>query len=107
MDESARVPLIVSATGRKRGTASPRLVELVDVFPTLKDYFELRGIVASKPDAFARGFTEALIDYALGRPFGFSDEDVAASIEKQAREKNFAVRAFIQMLVASDAFHSK
>ena len=41
--------------------------------PAFKDYFELRDIVASKSDAFARGFTEALIEYALGRPSGFTD----------------------------------
>ncbi len=75
--------------------------------PAFKNYFELRDIVASKSDAFVRGFTEALIEYALGRPFGFADEDLAASIANQSREKDFALRELIQALVASEAFHSK
>jgi hypothetical protein len=75
--------------------------------PAFKDYFELRDIVASKSDAFARGFTEALIEYALGRQFGFTDEDLAVSILKQARDKDFALREFIHALAASEAFHSK
>jgi hypothetical protein len=75
--------------------------------PAFKDYFELRDIVAAKPEPFARGFTEALIEYVLGRPSGFSDEDLAAGIVRRAQEKNFALREFIQALVASDAFHTK
>jgi hypothetical protein len=75
--------------------------------PSFKDYFELRDIVASKREQFARGFTEALIEYALGRPVGFSDEDLAAGIVQQARAKDFSVSEFIHALVASDAFHSK
>jgi hypothetical protein len=75
--------------------------------PAFKDFFELRDIIASNSDDFARGFTEALIEYALGRPFGFTDEEVAMSILKQARDQDYTLREFIHALVASEAFHSK
>ncbi|NBY02009.1 MAG: DUF1592 domain-containing protein, partial [Planctomycetes bacterium] len=72
-----------------------------------KDYFELRDIVASKPADFSRGLAEALIEYALGRPYGFSDEDLAAKIVAQAEKKEFAMREFIHELVKSKAFQTK
>ena len=75
--------------------------------PAFKDYFELRDIVASKEEAFARSFTEALIEYALGRPFGFTDEELATSILQRARGKDFALPEFIHALVGSDAFRVK
>jgi len=75
--------------------------------PAFKDYFELRDIVASRLEPFAQGFTEALIEYALGRPYGFSDEDLASNIVDRAKSKNFALREFLHSLVASDAFRSK
>lgn len=75
--------------------------------PAFKHYFELRDIVTSRSDAFARGFTEALIEYALGRPFGFTDEDLATSIMDQARRKDFTLHKFIHALAASETIHSK
>jgi hypothetical protein len=75
--------------------------------PAFKSYFELRDIVASKSDEFARGFTEALIEYALGRPYGFSDEELAKGIVEQARAKDYELREFVQALAASETFHTK
>ena len=75
--------------------------------PAFKNYFELRDIIASQREPFARGFSAALIQYALGRPCGFSDEPLIGAMVQQAKEKQFAVREFIHTLVNSKAFHSK
>ena len=75
--------------------------------PAFNSYFELRDIIASRKEAFARGFSTALIEYALGRPCGFSDEDLVTGILKQTKEKNFATREFIHALVRSREFHTK
>ncbi|NBV24275.1 MAG: DUF1592 domain-containing protein [Proteobacteria bacterium] len=75
--------------------------------PAFKDYFELRSLVATKAPSFARGLTEALIQYALGRPVGFTDEPLAADIVQRAQKQDFAMREFLQALVASKEFHTK
>jgi Protein of unknown function (DUF1592)/Protein of unknown function (DUF1588)/Protein of unknown function (DUF1587)/Protein of unknown function (DUF1585)/Protein of unknown function (DUF1595)/Planctomycete cytochrome C len=75
--------------------------------PAFKDYFELRDIIASKPESFARGLTENLIAYALGRSFGFTDENLAEEIVHRAKAKNFALREFVQTLVGSKEFQTK
>ncbi len=75
--------------------------------PAFKDYFELRNLIAAKSENFAKGFTEALIEYALGRPYGFTDEELATSIVQRAQKKNFAMREFIIALVTSREFGTK
>jgi hypothetical protein len=75
--------------------------------PAFKDYFELRELIAAKPENFARGLSEALIQYALGRPFGFTDEELAANIVSCAKGKDFPLREFIVALVTSEAFQRK
>ena len=75
--------------------------------PAFGDYQELRDLIAEREEDFARGYTEHLIEYALGRPFGFTDEDVATEIVRSARSKEFAVSEFIHSLVRSKAFRSK
>jgi hypothetical protein len=75
--------------------------------PAFRSYFELRELIAAKPENFARGFTEALVEYALGRPCGFSDKDLIDEIVQRARGKDFAIREFFHALVASPAFHTK
>ncbi len=75
--------------------------------PAFSDYFGLREAVASKSEAFARGFSTALIEYALGRPCGFSDQPLIDDLLNQTRSKQFALREFIHVLVSSKAFRTK
>lgn len=72
-----------------------------------KDYFELRELIAARPEKFARGFTEALIEYGMGRPFGFLDDPLAASITAQARAKDYQMATFLRTLVLSETFQTK
>lgn len=75
--------------------------------PTFADYFELRRLIASRSEPFARGFTVALVEYALGRPCGFSDEPLVESILARTAKDNFAIRDVLHALVASEAFRTK
>ena len=75
--------------------------------PAFSDYHELRDLIADREEDFARGFTEHLIEYALGRPFGFTDEDLANEIVRTAQSKEFPVGEFIHALVQSNAFRTK
>lgn len=75
--------------------------------PAFKSYFELRDIIASKSDDFAKGFSQVLIEYALGRPIGFRDEPLIADMLAAAKKENIGLRGFIQALVASKEFGTK
>ncbi|MFM9031039.1 MAG: DUF1588 domain-containing protein, partial [Opitutaceae bacterium] len=75
--------------------------------PAFRDYNALRAIIAPKQENYARGFASALIEYALGRPCGFSDEPLVASMVAQAGVKSFATREFVHALLRSPEFLSK
>jgi hypothetical protein len=75
--------------------------------PTFKDYFELRDQISARSEDFAQGFTEALIEYALGRPYGFTDEPLASGIVARAKAEGFTMREFIVALVLSPEFKRK
>lgn len=75
--------------------------------PAFRDFLELRAIIAGREESFARGFTSALIEYALGRPCGFSDEPLVARIVAQAGAKSFATREFVHALIRSPEFLSR
>jgi hypothetical protein len=85
----------------------------IDTAGTLPDgtafdgFFELRDRIAEREDAFARGLTEALIEYGMGRPYGFTDLDLANEILDAAVNENYRFRTFIHALVQSDAFQTK
>lgn len=71
------------------------------------DYFELRDAVADRDEDFVRGFTESLITYGLGRPFGFTDQDLADEILHQARDQNYETGSLIHAFTQSAVFRSK
>ncbi|TLD70929.1 DUF1592 domain-containing protein [Phragmitibacter flavus] len=75
--------------------------------PAFNNYHELRNIIASRSDDFARGFSEALLSYALGRPTGFRDEPLIEQIVSHTQSKKFATREFIHAVVSSKAFNTK
>ena len=76
--------------------------------PAFGDFYELRDLIAKwQTDEFARSFTEALIEYGLGRPFGFTDEDLARKILAAAKDEQYATSAFIHALVQSQPFQRK
>ena len=75
--------------------------------PAFADYFELRDRVAEREPDFARGFTEALISYSLGRSFGFTDEELAQEILAAAKAEQYSVSEFIFSLVLSKTFRKK
>jgi hypothetical protein len=70
-------------------------------------FHQLREAIATQQDAFTRGMIEPLIAYALGRPFGFSDETLASEMLSQSQSANSTLRSLIHLLVASDTFRSK
>ncbi|MEY5025399.1 MAG: hypothetical protein RLZZ244_927 [Verrucomicrobiota bacterium] len=75
--------------------------------PAFKDFFEMRNHIAARADAFTRGFSKALIEYALGRPCGFSDEPLLNAMVQHAAAKHFAIREVFVALVASNEFRTK
>ncbi len=74
---------------------------------SFEGFHQLRELVASKQEVFARGFVESLIAYGMGRPYGFTDQDLANEILDQARDDGFAMPTMIQALVVSETFRSK
>jgi hypothetical protein len=75
--------------------------------PRFNDFFEMRNHIAARTDPFTRGFSKALIEYALGRPCGFSDEPLLNAMVQRAAGKNFAIREVFVALVASNEFRTK
>ena len=75
--------------------------------PAFANFPEMRGLIAGKAEAFARGLSRALIEYALGRPCGFSDEPLIDVMVTQPSGANVGLRSLIHALVTSESFHEK
>ncbi len=71
------------------------------------NYFELRDLIAERDEAFSHSFAEALIEYALGRPYGFSDESLRERILERATAKDGQMREIVLALIQSKPFRTK
>ena len=72
-----------------------------------ENFRQLRAAVAERIDDFARGLTENLIEYGLGRPYGFTDQPLADQILAESKRRDYELSTFIHALVQSKAFQSK
>ncbi len=75
--------------------------------PAFKDYQELREVIHDRSEDFARGFSKALIEYALGRAFGFRDEALVEKMVPSSQTQAPNPRTVIQTLIQSEEFHTK
>ena len=72
-----------------------------------ENFQQMRSLVASKEDQFARGFVEELIAYGLGRPYGFSDEMLVETIIEDCRDSGYTIEDILHSFIQSDSFRSK
>jgi hypothetical protein len=70
-------------------------------------FFEMRDQIAKHEQDFARGFTESLLAYGLGRPYGYSDRNLADKILTEAGGQENQISAFIHALIQTKAFRQK
>ncbi|APZ97028.1 DUF1592 domain-containing protein [Fuerstiella marisgermanici] len=63
---------------------------------------ELKQILLQDQESIARGLTEKLITYALGRRVGFSDRLVIEQIVKNIAAQNYGFRTLVHEVVQSD-----
>ena len=75
--------------------------------PAFRSYFELRDLIAARGESFARSFSMALSEYALGRPLGFRDEPLLETMVRRTGQKGFATREFVHALISSPEFQTK
>ena len=98
------------ARGRGVGQRKTWAIDASGAFhngPKFSDYYQLRDLIADREQDFARGLTEHLVEYGLGRPFGFTDEELAEDMTNKASLKNYSISEFIHALVQSETFRKK
>lgn len=105
-EEEATEMLVRKKVTRKKSHPINASGTLPDGTP-FESYQSMRSLIAKQEAAFARGLSEALIAYGLGRPYGFSDYQLCEEILQQADANDNQLSAFLQALVQSTAFQSK
>lgn len=102
--------VLIKRNGKKVVSKKTVAIDPTGALPSgqaFNDFHGLRAAVKTHKDAFAAGFVEALIAYALGRPYSFTDEVLRDRILDQSRQKDGSMREMILALIESDSFQSK
>jgi hypothetical protein len=68
---------------------------------------ELQAALLKRPVTLARGFTQNLLAYALGRRVEWFDQPTVRAITKEAEESGYRMSSFILGVALSDAFQMK
>ena len=105
--DEEKVSLVANKKIRRRKT---HVIDPSGTLPngdTFANFFELRDQIAKQEQQFARGFSEALIAYGLGRPYGFSDRILTDEILAKAGTQGNQISAFLHALIQSKAFQQK
>lgn len=71
------------------------------------NYDELKSLVTSRHEAFARSLTANLLEYALGRPLGLADDPLVDAIHAATKPNGHRLRDIVHEIVRSEAFRTK
>ncbi|MEO5601316.1 MAG: DUF1592 domain-containing protein [Cyclobacteriaceae bacterium] len=96
--------------GRWRNSYGEKPIVAWDTMPSgevFRGPSELKKILLTKEDEFARTLSEKMFVYATGRNVGFVDELYIQSLIKNLKENRFDTEKFIIALVNLDAFRYK
>jgi CubicO group peptidase (beta-lactamase class C family) len=97
-------------TGRWRNSYGSKPVIAWDTLPSgeiFRGPMELKKILASKQDEFARTLSEKMFIYAIGRNVGFVDELFLQKLVKNLKDNHFNPEDFIIELVHLEPFRFK
>lgn len=96
--------------GRWRNSYGDKPIIAWDTLPSgeiFKGPMELKKILVSKEDEFARTLSEKMFIYAIGRNVGFQDELFLQRLVTNLKEKRFNAEEFIIELVNLEPFRYK
>jgi len=68
---------------------------------------ELRDVLASRVDDFSRGLIQALLEYALGRPIGFSDQQLVSRLLSTMKKDEYRLSSLIHAITQSKEFQTR
>ena len=70
------------------------------------DIREFKQILLKDKQSIARGLTEKLVTYALGRQVGFSDRRAIERVVARVAGNGYGFRALVHQIVQSEMFRS-